>query len=65
MNHLSDSKQIRRTVDRIYIHPNYSLRTSGYRNDIALLHLNASLKTESNLLVTRICIHQTHLTIVG
>lgn len=58
MNNLLDSKQIRRAVDRIYIHPNYSRRTNGYRNDIALLHLNASLETESSIFVTKTCIHR-------
>ena len=57
MTNLFDSNQIRRTVDRIYIHPNYS-QTNEYLNDIALLHLNQSLPTRSNNFITKTCIQR-------
>ncbi len=58
MTNLSDPKQIRRTVDHIYIHPNYTGEEDSFRHDIAVLHLNQSLTTESNPFLTKTCIHR-------
>jgi secreted trypsin-like serine protease len=57
MTDLSDTKQIRRTVDRIYMHPNYIGISDDYRHDIALLHMNQPLPIGSNLFLTKTCIH--------
>ncbi|CAF2745169.1 unnamed protein product [Rotaria sp. Silwood2] len=58
MTNISDSKQIRRTVDHIYIHPNYIGRQDNYRHDIALMHINQSLMIDHNRILTKTCIHR-------
>jgi secreted trypsin-like serine protease len=58
MTNLSDPKQIRRTVDHIYIHPNYTGVEYHNPHDIAVLHLNQSLPTEYNQFLTKTCIHR-------
>jgi len=57
MTNLSDSKQIRRTVDHIYIYPNYTGEDNDLRHDIALMHINQPLPVEHNLFLTKTCIH--------
>ncbi|CAF3827187.1 unnamed protein product [Rotaria magnacalcarata] len=57
MTHISDSEVIQRTVDRIYIHPNYIGPEDGYRHDIALLHINESLVFDPDRFLTKSCIH--------
>ncbi len=57
MTDLTDIKQIRRTIDGIHIHPNYTGAQDGNRHDIALLHINQSLIMENKLFITRTCIH--------
>ncbi|CAF4824582.1 unnamed protein product [Rotaria sp. Silwood1] len=54
----SNSKQIRRSVDKIYIHTNYIGRQNNYRYDIALMHINQSLMIEHNPNLTKTCIHR-------
>jgi secreted trypsin-like serine protease len=58
MTNLSDPKQIRRTVDRAYIHPSYIGRNDNYRHDIALLHINQSLTFEVHPSIAKTCIHR-------
>ncbi|CAF0751091.1 unnamed protein product [Adineta steineri] len=57
MTNLSDPKQIRRTIDHIYIHSEYIGVQNSFRHDIAVLHLNQSLTTENNPYLTKTCIH--------
>ena len=58
MTNLSDPAQIERTVDYAYIHSGYIGLSDGFRHDIAVLHLNQSLKFERNSPVTKTCIHR-------
>ena len=54
---LVDARQIRRTADQIYIHPNYTGIGEDSRHDIALIRINESLPMGNNLFVTKTCIH--------
>ena len=79
LTNLSDIQQIRRVVDRAYVHPRYLGPSDGFRHDIAVLHLKGPLPPGSNALLTKTCIHRisppnastnyitngTRLTIVG
>jgi secreted trypsin-like serine protease len=58
MTNLSDPSRIIRTVDRIYMHPNYSSSPNDYRHDIALLHIDRPFVFESNSSLTKTCIHR-------
>ena len=76
---LSDTQQIRRVVDRVYVHEKYVGGSDGYRHDIAVLHLKEPLPKASSAMLTKTCIHRatspnastnyitngTRLTIVG
>ncbi len=63
MTNLTDIKQIRRSVDHIYIHPNYIGAEDGGRHDIALVHIDPPLTMGNNLFVTKTCIHPLSSTI--
>jgi hypothetical protein len=58
MTNRSDPLQIIRNVDRIYKHPNYANMPGDYRHDIALLHIDRPFVFESNLSLTKTCIHR-------
>ena len=53
----TDVKQIRRTSDRIYIHPEFAGSKGDKSHDIALVHINPPLTMGNNLFVTKTCIH--------
>lgn len=57
LTNLSDVQQIRRAVDRVYVHPQYVGFSNGFRHDIAVLHLSEPLPMQSNALLTKTCIH--------
>jgi len=57
MTDLLDSRQIRRTVNHIHIHPNYMGAEDDFRNDIALVHINEPLPIKDNFFLTKTCIH--------
>ena len=57
LTRLNDGRQIRRTADQIYIHPNYTGLNDDYRYDIALIRINESLPMRNNLFLTKSCIH--------
>ena len=58
MTNRSDSNREIRTVDRIYLHPNFNITGNDHRHDIALLHIDRPLVFESDLKVSRTCIHR-------
>ncbi|UJR13114.1 hypothetical protein I4U23_000138 [Adineta vaga] len=58
MTNLSDSKRIHRSVNKIYIHPDYLGYRDRYRHDIAILYLNESLKINTHPSLTKTCIHR-------
>lgn len=60
---LTDGRQIRRTADQIYIHPNYTDSEENPQYDIALIRINESLPMGNNLFVTRTCINRLDPTI--
>jgi secreted trypsin-like serine protease len=53
-----DPRQIRRSVDQIFIYPNYTGVKDGYRHDIALMHVNKSFTVDENPFLTKTCIHR-------
>lgn len=53
----SDSRQISRKVNQIYLHPNYNASSSERRNDIAILRLNDPLVLDNERQITRTCIN--------
>ena len=53
-----DPAQIIRTVDRIYLHPDYDLSSTDYRHDIALLHLDQPFDFGVQSRLTRSCLHR-------
>lgn len=56
ITNLLDRKQVRRHVDYIHIHPNFSLFDYDYRNDIAILHLNEALPLQTSRFMTKTCL---------
>lgn len=80
MYYRSENDAVIRQVDHIYIHPNYSIHSDLYINDIAILHLSQPLYIEYNKYLSRTCrpvmfnqwlneteypLNRTRLTIVG
>lgn len=57
MTDLKDSRQIRRNVDHMYIHPNYIGIEDHYRHDIAVLHISQPLPIKQDMFLTKTCIH--------
>jgi secreted trypsin-like serine protease len=58
MTNLSDQKQIRLNVDRVYVHPNYTGWQDGSRHDLALVHINPPLTFQNHPSITKTCIHR-------
>ena len=56
MHQQSESSQVQREVDRIYMHPEWVPGQLGNWNDIALLHLAQPLNLSSNPYLKRSCL---------
>jgi secreted trypsin-like serine protease len=56
MYYRSESDAKIRQVDRIYIHPNYTVQSNIYVNDIAILHLSLPLDTDYDQNTPRTCL---------
>jgi secreted trypsin-like serine protease len=59
MYYRSESGARIREVDHIYIHPNYTVRSNLYINDIAILHLSLPLDVEDDKNISRTCLPST------
>lgn len=56
MYYLSESNVIVRSVNRFYIHPNYTAHANQYINDIAIIHLSSPLEAYEDKNITRTCL---------
>lgn len=56
-NDRTDFQNIRRTIDYMHVHPNFTNVERDRNHDIALLHLSEPLPFDNRLLVTKTCIH--------
>ena len=56
IHNLSESTEISRRVDQVFIHPNYIGAANNHANDIAILHMSEALNLENNLFLSSICL---------
>jgi secreted trypsin-like serine protease len=56
MYYQSESNVSIRQVDQIYIHPNYTVHSNVYKNDIAILHLSFPLDASDDKKIARTCL---------
>ncbi|CAF0857061.1 unnamed protein product [Adineta ricciae] len=58
MTNRSDPGRILRNIDRIHVHPYYLGGSDDKRHDIALLHVDQPFVFESDLKLTKTCVHR-------
>ena len=60
MYYLSENKVSIRHVDRVYIHPNYTVWENQYMNDVAILHLSVPLDLYGDENISPTCLPSTN-----
>ncbi|CAF3227069.1 unnamed protein product [Rotaria sp. Silwood2] len=61
ITNLLESTVYVRNVSHIYVHPNYSYSSSGFRHDIALLRIDRPFVFHNNPILTKTCVHRVDL----